>query len=268
MCYLKELYRYNKNLLIYKSTKFFSKVNVLTGTELKNIFQLEVDDFNLKTNSLIIILGTLGDFDSFEYVQATVPILNRLIEAKINLIIVGLGNEESKKEFCNYTKLPEEYIRVVENLNLHNKLNLNNGLNLPIHPLLNLMLMCLGFNSPGTLKEVLRGYIGDDKSKKLFNDTDIIYFCKNISFKAKLFSLLGGKSRLRPLELASLRLMNMIEVISKWNIYMIKPSFLTQRGATYLTNKEGDIIYTYKNNGLLDFSESKSDPLKFINILQ
>ena len=82
-----------------------------------------------------------------------------------------------------------------------------------------------------------------------------------------MFNLVGKQGRLRPLELASLRLMNMIEVISKWNIYMINPSFLTQRGATYLISNEVNILYTYKNNALLDFSETMSEPLEFIDIL-
>ena len=144
-------------------------MNLITVTELKKILEFEVEDFNLQTNSLIVILGVLGDFDSFEYVQAIVLILNKLIEKDIDLIIVGLGDEESKRQFCEYTKLPAKNIRVVDNLNLYKKLNLYSGLKLPIHPLLNLMIMCLGINSPGTLTEVLRGYLGDSKSNQIFN---------------------------------------------------------------------------------------------------
>ncbi len=56
--------------------------------------------------SLFIILGLLGDFDSFEYVQNIVRFLPKLIESDINLSIIAIGDSNSKDKFCEYTKLP------------------------------------------------------------------------------------------------------------------------------------------------------------------
>ena len=69
---------------------------------------------------------------------------------------------------------------------------------------------------------------------------------------------------LRPLELASLRLMNMIEVLSKWKIYMNINKYLTQRGGTYFINSDNEIIFSFKNKALLGFSETMDQPLKYL----
>ena len=37
-------------------------------------------------------------------------------------------------------------------------------------------MMCMGINSPGTLNEVLRGYLGDKQANKIFNEDKTILF--------------------------------------------------------------------------------------------
>ena len=56
-----------------------------------------------------------------------------------------------------------------------------------------------------------------------------------------IVSRISNDGSLRPFELASLRLSNMIEVLSNWNIYMNNTAYLTQRGATFLIDDSNEI---------------------------
>ena len=143
----------------------------------------------------------------------------------------------------------------------HNSLLLEAGVKFTLVPIINLILMCMGLGSPGTIAEVLRGYIGDNRSENLFTHSDdspnLIY---------NLFSFISNSDTLRPFELATLRLMNMVEVIKNWNTYMNEGEFLTQRSATFLVDSNYNILYSYYSKALLDYSENMSKPLDFLEI--
>ncbi|XWK88763.1 MAG: transposase [Phormidium sp.] len=79
---------------------------------------------------------------------------------------------------------------------------------------LNLMLMCAGIGSPGTLAEVFRGYKGDAKAPQLIDDEEIVRAAPLPPIKGSFFKLAGGKGFQRPFELATLRLRNMAEVLT------------------------------------------------------
>ena len=49
---------------------------------------------------------------------------------------------------------------------------------------------------------------------------------------------------MRPFEMATLRLINMIEIISHWKIYMSKHELLTQRGGTFLIGENNELLYS------------------------
>ncbi|KGG15205.1 MULTISPECIES: AhpC/TSA family protein [unclassified Prochlorococcus] len=239
-------------------------MSFISGSDLNKLLNDHFEFDLIYTKTLFIILGLLGDFDSFEYIQSILPYLEKLREAHINLVIIGIGDNTSKKYFCDYTKLPYEYLNTVPDSKIHNKLCLESGLDLPINPIFNLTLMCLGINSPGTIKEVLRGYTGDKYAKQIFNSQQTIDFFTLLKFKAEIFDLISKDGSLRPFELASMRLMNMLEVISKWNIYMNNHSCLTQRSGTFLIGSNQELLYSYKSRGLLSFSETMSNPMQFL----
>ncbi len=252
-----------------KGQKSFSslKDSCFDGEFINSLFAKRFDiDFNGKRN-LYIVLGLLGDFDSIEYTQCLVPYLDKLSKSNIQLSVVGIGNNDSKEYFCNYTKLPESYLKLTEDLDIHNQLKLSKGLCLPINPVLNLMLMCMGINSPGTLKEVLRGYVGDNTASNIFDKEEKIYFTNNIAFKASMFNTFGHENALRPFELASLRLKNMIEVLANWNIYMPNHNYLTQRGGTFFIDENNHLLFSYYNKALLGFSKTMSKPLDYLDNL-
>ena len=222
--------------------------------------------FQSKNNKLVIILGLLGDFDSFEYVQSLISYLDKLNRAGIDLFIVGIGDNYSKESFCKYTKLPEKYLNVIGNSDFHDSLFIEPGLKFTSIPMFNLILMCMGLGSPGTLSEVLRGYIGDNKSKKLFTESHHSPEFKFVSLDYNLFNLINNSNNQRPFELATLRLINMVEVLTNWNVYMKNGDSLTQRSATFLVDSNYNLLYSYYSKGLLGYSENMSKPLEFIDI--
>ncbi len=212
-------------------------------------------------------MGALGDFDSIEYGQLLMRNHKAIIDSQYKMIIAGIGNEESRKQYCSYTKVPEESLFILKDNNLHNLLNLSSGLQKFHNPYINLLLMCLGIESPGTLKEVIRGYLGDPVAKNLFTSNDQISIANCIKFKASLFNWIGKDNTLRPFELATLRLLNLVEVLSNWIIYMPYIQYLTQRGGTFIFNDQNNLIYSHSSSALLDYSQTMSNPLQYLDRL-
>jgi len=80
-----------------------------------------------------------------------------------------------------------------------------------------------------------------------------------------MFDVFSKKQNLRPFELATRRLINMIEIISNWNIYVPDSSFLTQRGATILFSEKDEVLYQFISESLLGYSSNMSSPLSFLD---
>ena len=238
--------------------------------ETKNIlneFLAKERIFISKKKRLIVLLGSFGDFDSFEYSQKLSSEYQKLAKHSVKLILIGIGSEKSKEFFCRFNKIDIKNVIAVQNADLHKKLNLNSGFISPLHSMINLLIMCTGINSRGTIKEVLRGYLGDKNSKSLFHSDEVIKIGPFSLFKGKMFDIFSKKEILRPFELATRRLMNMIEILSNWNIYVPDPSFLTQRGATILLNENDEVLYEFISESLLGYSSDMSTPLSFLDCL-
>ena len=214
---------------------------------------------------LIVLLGSFADFDSFEYAQQLSIQSKKLVEHSIDLILIGIGSEKSKEFFCRYNKIEVQNVFAVRNADLHKRLKLNEGFVSSFPAIINLLIMCAGINSRGTISEVLRGYLGDKNAKSLFDKDEDIYIGPFSLFKGKMFNIFSDKQNLRPFELATRRLMNMIEILSNWNLYVPDPSFLTQRGATILLNERDEVLYKFISESLLGYSSKMSEPLSFID---
>lgn len=65
----------------------------------------------------------------------------------------------------------------------------------------------------------------------------------------------------RPVELATVRLRNMVEVLSNWDGYVTNPTTIAQRGATFIFDATGTVLYQYKHRGVLTYSETMPRPL-------
>ncbi len=261
------LANYLDQILIAKNL-FFLKMNHLDPKFIVKSFEKVFNRTLPKRKHLFIVLGLLGDFDSFEYVQSITRYLEKLNRYDIDLFIVGIGNKLSKERFCKYTKLPDKYLKVISNSDLHDSLNVDRGLKFSSFPILNLILMCMGFGSPGTISEVLRGYIGDIKGHKIFTNRDNLSELSLINLNPELFNFINKSNSQRPFELATLRLINMLEVLSNWDVYMMNGEHLTQRSATFLIDSNNNLLYSYYSKGLLGFAENMSNPLEFLERLK
>ncbi|MGB6300036.1 MAG: peroxiredoxin-like family protein [Rivularia sp. (in: cyanobacteria)] len=220
---------------------------------------------------LVLIFSQLGDFDNLEYAWWLQREKEKLQNQGITIRAIGIGDRDSGIKFCNYTKFPQEWLFVDSQAEIHKKLELYRGLNINFPLLstsqkawLNLMLMCAGIGSPGTLAEVFRGYKGDKKAPQLIGDEEVVRDTPLPNIKGSFFKTAGGKGFQRPFELATLRLRNMTEVLSNWNTYVPDSAYLTQRGATFLFDPNGNLIYEHRDKGILGFAENMSNPLSFL----
>ncbi|MBD2363455.1 AhpC/TSA family protein [Anabaena minutissima FACHB-250] len=220
---------------------------------------------------LVLIWSQLGDFDNLEYAWWLQREKEKIAAKGITIRAIGIGNRNSGIKFCQYTGFPQEWLFVDTKAEIHAFLGLYRGFSLQLPVLstsqkawLNLMLMCAGIGSPGTLKEVFRGYKGDKKAPQLIADEEVVRGTPLPPMKGSFFKAAGGKGFQRPFELATLRLRNMTEVLSNWNIYVPDSSYLTQRGGTFLFDSQGKLIYEHRDRGILGFAENMSNPLSFL----
>ena len=223
------------------------------------------------THLLVLIWPQLGDFDSLEYAWWLQRESQRLREEGVTIRAVGIGNRPSGQRFCDYTQFPADWLFIDPKAELHSELKLYQGLSLKIPGLsatqnawFNLMLMCAGIGSPGTLAEVFRGYKGDRQAPQLIEDKEIIHAKPLPPIIGSFFKLAGGSGFQRPFELATLRLRNMTEVLSHWKIYVPDGAYLTRRGGTFLFNAQGELLYEHRDRGILGFAANMSRPLSFL----
>ncbi|WP_088889405.1 peroxiredoxin-like family protein [Leptolyngbya ohadii] len=223
------------------------------------------------SRQLVLLWSQLGDFDNLEYAWWLRREAELLQQAGIAVRAVGIGDRRSGEQFCAYTGFPADCLFVDPAAELHQQLDLYRGLALKL-PLfspgqnawLNLLLMCAGIGSPGTLSEVFRGYRGDRRAPQLIGDEETVKAPPLPPLKGAFFKWAGGEGFQRPFELATLRLRNMGEVLSHWKTYVPNSAYLTQRGATFLFNAEGELLYEHRDRAILSFAEDMSNPLSFV----
>ena len=223
---------------------------------------------------LALVWSQLGDFDNLEYAWWLQREAQKLRERDITVRAVGIGDRNSGLKFCEYTGFDSKHLYVDPTADLHRQLDLYQGLSMKAPFLsakqnawLNFLLMCAGIGSPGTLREVFRGYTGDRNAPQLIADAEKVKSPPLPPIKGELFALAGGKGFQRPFELATLRLRNMSEVLGNWKTYVPDVSYITQRGATFLFDETGELLYKHRDRGILGFAENKSNPLAFTDAL-
>jgi hypothetical protein len=214
---------------------------------------------------LVLLWPQLGDFDSLEYAQALVPVLPKLEASAIAVQAIGIGDEESRRIFCDFTGFPPECLAVEPDAELHRALGLYPGLELAGGAWLNLLLMCAGFGSPGTLAEVIRGYTGDRSAPQRLADDETIQAGPLPPIQGSFFARAGGRGFQRPFELATVRLRNMGEVLGHWRTYVPRDDFIAQRGGTVLLDHDDRVLYSHRDPGLLGFSATMAQPLSFLD---
>jgi hypothetical protein len=229
------------------------------------------DDCPSESRKLILVLSQLGDFDSLEYIWWIQREIERIQSAGIAVRAVGIGDRQSGQYFCKFTGFDANWLFVDPTGELHRQLDLYAGLTTKF-PLLssgqsawvNLMLMCAGIGSQGTLKEVFRGYRGDRYAPQLIADDEIIKAAPLPPLKGSFFQWAGGRGFQRPFELATLRLRNMAEVLGNWKAYVPDAAYMTQLGATFLFDTNDQLVYEHRDRGILGFAANPSYPLSFL----
>ena len=238
---------------------------MLTNNQKINLLNL-IKDFNfsgVKKNKLIVLFGLLGDFDSFEYAINLKNYLNDNNE-DLDIFAIAIGNKIGKDKFCEFTGFPKKNLEVVNDNQIHQDLMISEGVDIGLGGWINMLIMLSGFNSLKTIKEVIRGYTGDRNSKQIFSDEDQINLFNLIKFPGVFFKKTYGDGYLRPFELATYRLNNMLEILQNWNDYILDSKYLPQRGASFLLDDNDQIIYKYFSTDVLGYSAKMEDPIAFL----
>jgi len=239
---------------------------MLSNNQKKTLDKL-IKDFNFsgsKKYKLIVLLGLLGDFDSFEYAINLKKFIDNNQKKKIDIFAIAIGNEIGKEKFCEFTGFPKKNLEVVSDNKLHQDLMISKGVDIGLGGWINMLIMLSGINSFKTIKEVIRGYTGDKNSKQIFYDEDHIKLFNLIRFRGVFFKYPFGDGYLRPFELATYRLNNMLEILQNWNDYILDNKYLPQRCATFLLDNKDQIIYKYFSNDVLGYSSKMEDPIAFL----
>tara|TARA_B100000941_G_scaffold261244_1_gene213262 strand:- start:17 stop:751 length:735 start_codon:yes stop_codon:yes gene_type:complete len=234
----------------------------------RNILNKIINEYNFREENkytLIVLFGLLGDFDSIEYAINLKKFIKSNQSNNLNIFALAIGREKGKEKFCNFTGFPKENLKIVSDNKIHNALSVSRGVDIGLGGWINMLLMLSGFNSFKTIKEVIRGYTGDRKASQIFSERDQIQILNFIKFSGKHFKESFGDGYLRPFELATFRLNNMIEIIKNWNDYILNEKFLPQRGASFVLNEENEIIYKYYSKDVLGYSSSMNEPLLFLS---
>ena len=240
---------------------------MLSNIQKNNLNKL-INDFNFsgsKKYKLIVLLGLLGDFDSFEYAINLKNFISDRQNKNIDIFAIAIGNKFGKEKFCEFTGFPKKNLEVVLDNNIHQELMISKGVDLGLGGWINMLIMLSGINSFKTIKEAVRGYTGDRNSNQIFSDEDQINLFNLIKFSGALFKNTCGDGYLRPFELATYRLNNMLEILQNWNDYILDNKYLPQRGATFLLDAQDQIIYKYFSNDVLGYSSKMEDPIAFLN---
>jgi len=216
---------------------------------------------------LIVIFGLLGDFDSIEFAINLYNFIENNQDKNLDIFAIAIGNQKGKEKFCNFTGFPEENLKIVSDNKIHNNLKISKGLDIGLGGWINMILMLSGINSFKTIKEVIRGYIGDRKAKQIYSEFDEIEVLKFLKFSGNSFRQVFGDGYLRPFELATFRLNNMKEIIQNWRDYILDEEYLPQRGASFLLNDNNQVVYKFFSNDVLGYSSNMRDPLEFLSNL-
>ena len=218
-----------------------------------------------KKFKLIVLFGLLGDFDSFEYAINLKNFIDNLQDKNLEIFAIAIGNQRGKDKFCKFTGFDKDNLIVVSDNQIHENLRVSKGLDIGLGGWINMLLMLSGINSFKTIKEVIRGYTGDRKSKQIYSDFDKIDVLKFLNFSGNSFRKVFGDGYLRPFELATFRLNNMKEIIQNWGDYILNEEYLPQRGASFLLNGQNQVVYKFFSSDILGYSLNMRDPLRFLS---
>ena len=137
------------------------------------------------------------------------------------------------------------------------------------------MAMCAGIAAPDTLPEIIRGYLGDktaperlrpDETVRVGEDFIAVTGVTDVKLGPISYQCLWKNEQgyQRPVELATVRLKVMVEVLTNFKSYVPDQKHLHLRGATFLFDNAGAIEYEHRDTGVLAYSKTMARPLTFL----
>lgn len=198
---------------------------------------------------VVPFLTHFGDLTSWEFAQKLQKkALGPLKEAGVKVITVGLGAPDNARAFAAALDYPLADLYADTTGGCYRALGFSPGFGDGVEgvdPYLKLLPMLMGIGSPGTLQEVIRGYVGDREAPPVFGQDAAL---------GRAFNILGEGYQ-RPLELATLRLQNMVGVLSKWgDLAPAEKRLLTQQGGC-LVFDGCDVMYRHSDPGILKYAD-------------
>lgn len=193
--------------------------------------------------TLLVFFTHWADLGSWELAQRLVTKLPELQAAGVEMVAVGLGSAAAGRTFAEKTGFPADRLYADEVSACHRSLGFSPGFlgGSDLNGYLKIFPMLAGIGSPGTMQEVLRGYVGDRNGKPLFEETTPL---------GRAFGVLGTGYQ-RPFELATQRLFNMAGSLSNWSELAPKDTQqLVQQGGSFLV-KGSDVIFSHRDTGIL-----------------
>ena len=237
--------------------------------------------------AVTVFLTQFGDFDSWELAQFLVDDVERMRREGAEVVAIGIGSVEAAREFAARTNFPADRLYADESASCHAALGFAPGLGrkggdfewmakTPINGYGKLLLMCAGIGSPGTLRAVFGGYTGSKYKDEIFREGTNV----DVPTIRKAMKMTLGDGYLRPFELATLRLNNMIEILNNWEALTPKDSdLLVQRGGVIIF-EDGKTTFRHDDAGILGFCpaarvvekalsadpSAKPDPVKTLHL--
>jgi hypothetical protein len=193
---------------------------------------------------VVVFLTHFADLSSTELAQKLKAVLPELQGAGVGVIAVGLGSVAAARKFADLLQFPLDMLYADPVGDLYTALGFSRGAlpDAPVSPYAKLLLMLAGIESPGTIQEVLRGYVGDRSAKPVFAQD------------SNLFDVLG-KGYQRPFELATLRLYNMNTVLGNWkDLAPTNTRLLTQQGGCIAFDGQ-QTIFRHADTGILKYAD-------------
>lgn len=246
-----------------------------------------------RTRRTVVLFAThFGDFNSWEVGQQLRAAIKQRRFGSAHIALVGIGTVEAGRKFAEYLDLPEGKFDFYADptASCYKALKFGQGAfpeyKQELNPYLRVFFMLFGVGSPGTIRRVLSGYLGDSslKPEEVAWIDDALRvgasqgrFPVNVLTRfpwekprpgipywgnlAELGSTVwdgrgfaeGGQ---RPFELATVRLQNMVSgIVEHWD--ELKPpsdDLLVQQGGAFVVDGQAEPLYFYRDKGILTYA--------------
>ncbi len=136
-------------------------------------------DPNAPGKHVLVFLSHFGDLTSWELGQKIRDKMGAITASGATISVIGLGSAENAQAFARLLDFPSDVLFATSDLNLYKDgLGFAPGF-LPeasnVSPYVKLLGMLAGIGSPGTIAEVLRGYVGDRDAPQIFGEGESLF---------------------------------------------------------------------------------------------